>query len=113
MVGVACRGWQLCRGLGGNLPVDWVAGFVWIGWQPSRGLGGRNPWNTQQLCKLFSFTVKHRATLLPVQRPSSQEGAQHRCAVGFMGITVVFRHRIAQIEYKEDRCIYGLISLGI
>jgi hypothetical protein len=32
--------------LSGNLPVDWVAGFVWIEWQPSRGLGGRNPWNT-------------------------------------------------------------------
>src|SRR4029453_18690690 len=46
MVGVACRGWQLCRGLGGNLPVGWVAGFGGIGWQPSRGLGGRNPWNT-------------------------------------------------------------------
>jgi hypothetical protein len=44
--GVAWLGWQLCRGPGGNLPVDWVAGFVWIGWQPSRGLGGRNPWNT-------------------------------------------------------------------
>ena len=45
MAGVTWMRWQLCRGLGGNLPVDWVAGFVWIGWQPSRGLGGRNPWN--------------------------------------------------------------------
>jgi hypothetical protein len=37
------------RGLGGNFPLDWVAGFAWTGWQPSRGLSGRNPWNTQSV----------------------------------------------------------------
>ncbi len=29
--------------MGGNLAVDWVAGFAWIEWQLCRGLGGSFP----------------------------------------------------------------------
>ena len=39
----ALRGWQVSPGVGGNLPVDWVAGFLWMEWQASRGRSGNLP----------------------------------------------------------------------
>jgi DNA replication protein DnaC len=43
-LGVAALRWEPASpGVGGNLPVVHVAGFTWTGWQVSRGLGGNLP----------------------------------------------------------------------
>ena len=34
-------GWQLCRGIGGRLAVEWVAGLLWNQWLVWRGIRTR------------------------------------------------------------------------
>ena len=68
------------------------------------GGSGRFEEDALMLCKRFSFTVKHKATRLSVQRPFPQEGARHLCEVGFMGMMAFLLQCMAKIEYVEDRC---------
>ena len=38
-------GWQVCRGISGSIPVEWVAGLVWNRWQALSGIRRQTPQN--------------------------------------------------------------------
>ena len=81
-------GWQHSRGLGGNIPLDYVATFPWTGWQKSVEYAlGRAVWDADavrnDLCAYVIEALGNRPGSRSSMRPSfSKKGAIWRAWPG-------------------------------